>query len=129
VPEKTSRFWDAVWVVVPLVIGGLIGFYFAGQFPASSLDCTQPTNATPSTAANFALAVVLVVLLVLRFVAKAQIGPVAGRIFTMAALGLVVAACGSYFVSARSEACPTAAIASSHEAMVRIPHAALYLSG
>lgn len=125
--DKGTRFWDAFWVVTPLVIGGAIGFYLAGQFPTSTTDCSSLPAAT-STSANFALAVVLFVLLVGRVVARSAIGPVAARAFTMAAFGLVVSACGSFFVTVRTEPCPTAALASSHEAMVRIPHAQLHVS-
>ncbi len=127
VEEQRHRFWDAFWVVGPLLIGGLIGFYFAGQFPSPTGDCGQ-LPAVPSTTANFALAVVLVALLVARVLARSTIGPVAARAFTMAAFGLIVSACGSYFVTARSEPCPTAAVASGNEAMVRIAPAQLHLS-
>jgi hypothetical protein len=123
VPQPTSRFWDAFWIVVPLIIGVAVGIYFAGQFPGSTIDCTQAPAAAPSTTTNYVLAVVLVVLLVGRIVARSTIGPVAGRVFTMAAIGLVVSACGSYFVTARSEPCPTAAIASRDATVVRISHA------
>ena len=124
--ERGSRFWDAFWVVAPLVIGGLVGFYLAGQFPVASTDCTQ-TPQTVSTSANFALAIVLVALLVGRVIAGSMIGPVAARAFTMAAFGLVVSACGSFFITTRSEPCPTSGIASGYEAMVRVPHAQLHL--
>ncbi len=124
--DKGTRFWDAFWVVAPLVIGGLIGFYVVGQFPAPSGDCSQLPG-PPSTTANYALAIVLVALLVGRVVARSTIGPVAARAFTVAAFGLVVSACGSYFVSVRSEPCPQA-IASEHEAMVRVSPPQLHLS-
>lgn len=124
--DKGNRFWDAFWVVGPLIGGGLIGFYFAGQFPSSTLDCNQ-LPAASSTSANFALAVALVALLVGRVVARSAIGPVAARAFTMAAFGLVVTACGSFFITTRSEPCPPAGVASGHEAMVRVPHAQLHL--
>jgi hypothetical protein len=127
VDQGTSRFWDAFWVVAPLVVGGLIGFFLAGQFPASTADCTA-LPASTSTSANFALAVVLVILLVSRVVLRSVIGPVAARAMTMAAIGLVVAACGSYFVGTRPEPCPPTAVASSHEAMVRTAPAAVHLS-
>ena len=124
--ERGNRFWDTFWVVAPLIVGGLVGFYLAGQFPAPTGDCSQ-ISATSSTSANFVLAVVLVALLVARVVAGSTIGPVAARVFTMAALGLVVSACGSFFVTARGEPCPTSGIASGYEAMVRVPHAQLHL--
>ena len=124
--DRGSRFWDSFWVIAPLIIGGLIGVYFAGQFPTSTLDCSQ-LPAASSTSANFALAVVLVVLLVGRVVARSAIGPVAARAFTMAAFGLVVTACGSFFVTARTEPCPSAGVASGYEAMVRVPYAQLHL--
>jgi hypothetical protein len=127
VDQRTSRFWDAFWVVAPLVVGGLIGFFLAGQFPASTTDCTA-LPASTSTSANFALAVVLVILLVSRIVLRSVIGPVAARAMTMAAIGLVVAACGSYFVGTRTEPCPTAGIASTHEAVVWTAPSALHIS-
>jgi hypothetical protein len=127
VEDRTSRFWDLFWVVAPLVIGLLIGFYLAGQFPSPTSDCaTLP--AAPSTSANYALAIVLVVLLVARVVLRRVIGPVASRAMTMAAFGLIVAACGSFFVTTRSEPCPGAALASSHEAMVRTAPTQLHIS-
>ena len=70
----------------------------------------------------------LVVLLVGRVVAPRDIGPVAARAFTMAAFGLVVVGVRSFFVNARTEPCPPAALASGHEALVRIPHAQLHVS-
>ena len=124
--DGRNRFWDGFWVFVPLVLGALIGVYFAGQFPSPTGDCSQLPG-VPSTAANFALAVVLVALLIGRLVARSTIGPVAGRAFTLAAFGLVVAACGSFFVTTRSEPCPTSGVASGHEAMVRISPAQLHL--
>jgi hypothetical protein len=126
VQDKGNRFWDSFWVVAPLILGVLIGVFFAGQFPSSNLDCNQAPAAS-STSANFALAVVLVVLLVARVVARSAIGPVAARAFTMAAFGLVVAACGSFFVTTRTEPCPSAGVASGYEAMVRVPYAQLHL--
>jgi hypothetical protein len=127
VEDKSNRFWDTFWVAVPLILGGLIGLYFAGQFPSPTSDCSQ-LPAAPSSSANFALAVILVGLLIGRVVARSTIGPVAARAFTVAAFGLVVTACGSFFVTTRSEPCPSAAIASNHEAMVRIAPAQLHLS-
>jgi hypothetical protein len=126
VEDNGSRFWDTFWVVAPLLAGGLIGFYLAGQFPSSTLDCNQ-LPASGSTSANFALAVALVALLVGRVVARSAIGPVAARAFTMAAFGLIVTACGSFFITARSEPCPAAGVASGHEAMVRVPYAQLHV--
>ena len=125
--QGTSRFWDAFWVVAPVVVGGLIGFYLAGQFPASTADCAA-LPAPPSTSANYVLAVVLVVLLVSRVVLRSVIGPVAARAMTMAAIGLVVAACGTYFVSTRAEPCPTTGLASANEAMVRTAPSAVHIS-
>jgi hypothetical protein len=40
---------------------------------------------------------------------------------------LIVTACGSFFVTTRSEPCPSAGVASGHEAMVRVPYAQLHL--
>jgi hypothetical protein len=126
VQERGSRFWDTFWVVGPLVVGGLVGFYLAGQFPATVADCSQVAQGT-NTSANFVLAVVLVALLVGRVVAGSTIGPVAGRAFTIAAFGLVVSACGTFFITTRTEPCPSSGLASGHEAMVRVPHAQLHL--
>jgi hypothetical protein len=109
VEERGSRFWNAFWTIGPLVAGGLIGIYFAGQFVSAAPSCaSQPS----STAANFTLAVVLVALLIGRIVARGVIGPVAARAFTLAAFGLIVVACGSYFVAAPGSACapPTSAV-------------------
>lgn len=125
--DRPSRLWDLVWVALPLVVGGIIGVYLAGKFPSPTGDCGA-LPAAPSTAANYALAVVLVALLVARVVLRSVIGPVAARAMTMAALGLVVAACGSFFVTTRSEPCPGAALGSAHEAMVRTAPAQLHLS-
>jgi len=127
VDQGTSRFWDFFWVVVPLVVGGVLGFYLAGQFPGPTGDCSSPP-AAPSTSANFVLAVVLVVVLVSRVVLRSVVGPVAARAMTMVALGLVVVACGSYFVTARSEPCPQAQLGSGNEAMVRIAPPQLHVS-
>ena len=124
--ERGSRFWDFFWVIAPLIIGGAVGVYLAGQFPAANTDCSQVPQAT-NTSANFILAVVLVALLVGRVIAGSTIGPVASRAFTMAALGLTVSACGTFFVTTRTEPCPTTGVASGHEAMVRIPHAQLHV--
>ena len=127
--EKTSRFWDTFWVVAPLVVGAGVGIVIAIQFPSTpAAECGQALT-PPSTAANFTLAVILVALVVGRLVARSAIGPVASRAFTMAAFGLVVAACGSFFVTAGNRSCPPFGLASGHEAMVRIPHAQLHLSG
>ena len=125
--DRGSRFWDAFWVVVPLLAGAAIGLFFASQFPSNTSDCSGIPQA-PSTAANYALAVVLVTLLVGRVVARATIGPVAARACTLAAFGLVVMACGSFFVTTRSAPCPTSALGSAHEALVWTAPAQLHLS-
>jgi cytochrome bd-type quinol oxidase subunit 2 len=129
VEDKPSRFWDRFWVVAPLVLGLAVGIVIAGQFPSTpAANCAQALT-PPSTAANFALAVVLVALVVGRLVARQAIGPVAARAFTLAAFGLVVAACGTFFVTVGNKPCPPSGVASGHEAMVRIPHAQLHVSG
>jgi hypothetical protein len=127
VEERGSRFWDAFWIVVPLILGALVGGYFAAQFPTTTADCSQPAQA-PSTAPNFALAVVLVGLLIGRIVARSTVGPVAARAFTLAAFGLVVVACGSFFVTTRNEPCPATGLASANEALVWTAPAELHLS-
>jgi hypothetical protein len=128
VDDRGNRFWDRFWVVVPFVLGVLVGIYLAGQFPAPTGDCAQLV-AAPSTSANFALAVVLVALLVGRVVARSVIGPVAARAFTLAAFGLIVSACGSFFVTTRAEPCPETGVGSPHDAMVRTAPSFIHLSG
>lgn len=129
--EPRNRFWDAFWLVGPLLVGGFIGLLLAGQFPGGTTACAE-AGANPSTSANFTLAVALAALLVGRMVARSVIGPVAARAFTVATFGLVVMACGSYFVNVGSESCPPPAtsLGSSHEqAVVWTSPAQLFVSG
>ena len=65
--DKGNRFWDPFWVVAPLIMGLLIGVYFAGQFPSSTSDCNSFRRILDVR--EYALAIVLVVLLVARVVA------------------------------------------------------------
>jgi len=130
--DDGGRFWNAFWVVAPLVMGGAIGLYFAGQFPSHiSAECSQPPGADP-TSTNFALAVVLVSLLIGRLVARAVVGPVAARAFTLAAIGLIVVACGSVVARPQPAGCAESAaaqqLASQDEALVRTAPAQLHLS-
>ena len=124
--DRPSRFWDAFWVVAPLVIGGAIGIFLASQITSYSMDCdVQPSNLP---AANYVLGVAFVVLLVGRFVARSVVGPVAARAFTIAALALLVSACGTYFATVNEVPCPPSGLASGHEAMVRTAPAQLHVS-
>ena len=68
--EKTSRFWDAFWVVAPLAIGAVVGIVIAGQFPSTPAPNCGQALTPPSTAGNFALAVVFVALIVGRLAAR-----------------------------------------------------------
>jgi hypothetical protein len=130
--DDGGRFWNAFWVVAPLLLGGAIGLYFAAQLPTSvGSDCGTAAASAP-TSTNFALAVVLVALIIGRLVARTLIGPVAARAFTLAAMALVVVACGSVVARPAATDCPQPAsvrqrLASPDEALVRTAPAQLHV--
>ena len=103
--DRRGRVPQLVRTVLPLLIGGAVGFLVGQRIAIGSpSDCgAVPAIGTLSTA--FILGGIVIVLLVATVVAMAKARPIVGRALLIATVGILLASCATVVLAEPANLC------------------------